>query len=229
MDVGFDDRRNCDEFCPGRRFGFRRKACSSDWRSMEKEMARHYGDRVRISSLFKSAVLVPMLTVAGRPSLLLVEKRDDLPKHGGQIAFPGGKMEPYDKGPVETALREFEEETGLPSSEISVVDMLDPELTHTTGFVIVPVVGFLKNIDNLKKVKVDSNEIKRIIIFFLDDPNGSKFELETFALSEGFSLLYPIYRLKSGVRIWGATARILLKIMVNSGVYFKGALERRWL
>jgi ADP-ribose pyrophosphatase YjhB (NUDIX family) len=81
----------------------------------------------------ESAVLVPvfrdgegelrvLLVVRGRPGV-----------HGGQLGLPGGRAEPYDSSPLETALREAEEEIGLPPSEVKVLASLEPIDTRTTG------------------------------------------------------------------------------------------------
>ena len=194
-----------------------------DWRRIDEDIIRLFGKSADVPSLSRSAVIVPLLQISDKPAVLLVEKRKDLPKHGGQVAFPGGRKEHCDVGPVDTALREFAEETGLPSSAVSVVCMLEPEVTYTTGYVIVPIVGFIKNADILKRVRVDTNEITRVIIFFLDEANRQDFKVETLTLSSGISLLYPEYRLKGGLRVWGATARILLKVLARAEDFFKGA------
>lgn len=213
--------RDCDS-C------LREPLVSCDWRRIDEDIMRLFGKSTDVSSLLRSAVIVPLLQISDKPAVLLVEKRKDLPKHGGQVAFPGGRKEPYDVGPVDTALREFAEETGLPSDVVCIVGMLEPEVTYTTGYVIVPIVGFIKNADILKQVRVDTNEITRIILFFLDEANRQDFKVETHTLSSGISLLYPEYELKGGLRIWGATARILLKILAYAEDFFQGALGSKW-
>lgn len=198
-----------------------------DWQQMDEYISKFFGKGVRVHSLLRSAVTVPLLSISGRPAVLLVEKKKDLPVHGGQVAFPGGKKEPHDASPVDTALREFTEETGLPPDALHVVGVMEPELTYTTGYVIVPVVGIIERADLLKRIKVDNNEISRVVLFFLDgaDGQGLKFNLETLASDLGFSLLYPEFELESGLKIWGATGRILFRVLANSKHFFQGARE----
>ena len=90
-----------------------------------------------------AAVLVPLVEHADEPSILLTRRADHLEKHSGQVAFPGGKVEDNDATPIAAALRETEEEIGLDPSHIEVAGVLDTYQTGT-GFLILPVVGFVK-------------------------------------------------------------------------------------
>ena len=87
-----------------------------------------------------AAVLIPV--VARRPAagVLLTRRTQHLAAHAGQIAFPGGKIEPEDAGPAAAALREAGEEIGLDPASVEIVGYLDPYLTRT-GFRVMPVVG----------------------------------------------------------------------------------------
>lgn len=89
----------------------------------------------------RAAVLVPIVL---RPqlTLLFTQRTDTLPTHAGQIAFPGGKVEPGDASPVETAQREAEEEIGLKRDLTEPLGFLDPYLTGT-GFRVIPVVALV--------------------------------------------------------------------------------------
>ena len=90
-----------------------------------------------------AAVLVPLVEHADEPSILLTRRADHLEKHSGQVAFPGGKVEDSDATPIAAALRETEEEIGLDASHIEIAGVLDTYQTGT-GFLILPVVGFVK-------------------------------------------------------------------------------------
>src|SRR5690606_17281584 len=79
---------------------------------------------------------------SGEATVLLTQRTDHLPSHPGQIAFPGGKLEPFDDGPLDAALREAHEEIGLPRQSVQVLGYLDIYPTRT-GFRIVPVVGIV--------------------------------------------------------------------------------------
>jgi len=90
-----------------------------------------------------AAVLVPLIEddAAGR-SLVFILRTAGGP-HGGQISFPGGVRENADRSPEETALREFEEELGVPRSVVDVIETLPDMLTVTTGYEVTPVLGRL--------------------------------------------------------------------------------------
>ena len=76
------------------------------------------------------------------PTLLLTKRNEALRKHPGQIAFAGGRADPEDGGPIDTALREAEEEIGLPRAAVQVIGCDAPYRT-VTGFSIVPVIGIV--------------------------------------------------------------------------------------
>jgi 8-oxo-dGTP pyrophosphatase MutT (NUDIX family) len=90
-----------------------------------------------------AAVLVPLIEAhpAGR-SLVFILRTSGGP-HGGQISFPGGVREEGDGSPEDTALREFEEELGVPRSVVDVIETLPDMLTVTTGYEVTPVLGRL--------------------------------------------------------------------------------------
>jgi 8-oxo-dGTP pyrophosphatase MutT (NUDIX family) len=90
-----------------------------------------------------AAVLVGLVDRPGGPFLLLTTRTAHLRHHAGQVSFPGGRMESADPDPAATALREAEEEIGLPPDEVEVLGELDPYDT-VTGFRIHPVVGWIR-------------------------------------------------------------------------------------
>lgn len=91
--------------------------------------------------LTPAAVLIA-ITREAEPQLLLTRRTANLSRHPGQIAFPGGRVDPGDSGPVAAALREAEEEVALPATEVEVLGGLDPYTTGT-GFAIHPVIGLI--------------------------------------------------------------------------------------
>ena len=76
------------------------------------------------------------------PTIILTERPMTMRKHPGQISFPGGRIDPGDAGPVEAALREAEEEIGLPPDRVEVIGIADRYVT-ITGFEVVPVIGVI--------------------------------------------------------------------------------------
>jgi 8-oxo-dGTP pyrophosphatase MutT (NUDIX family) len=89
-----------------------------------------------------SAVLIPAIPREGTVSLILTTRTTHLASHGGQIAFPGGKIEPSDATPVDTALREAHEEIALPPKAVTPLALLDLHKTGT-GYRIIPVIGLV--------------------------------------------------------------------------------------
>ena len=89
-----------------------------------------------------AAVLVPIIARPEGLTVLLTQRPETMPTHAGQIAFPGGKMDKSDATPVDTALREAEEEVGLHRRHVDVLGFLDSYQTGTS-FRIVPVVGLV--------------------------------------------------------------------------------------
>ena len=87
-----------------------------------------------------AAVLVGLVERTDGLHVLLTQRTAHLREHSGQVAFPGGKMDPGDASPAATALREAWEEVGLPGGNVEVLGYLDPYLTRT-GFRIIPVIA----------------------------------------------------------------------------------------
>ncbi len=94
--------------------------------------------------LRQASVLVPIIEAAGGPRLILTMRAPTLKHHPGQIAFPGGKVDKDDEGLVEAALREAEEEIGLPRDDVDALGCL-PAHETVTGFVATPVLGLVSS------------------------------------------------------------------------------------
>ncbi|TNE38154.1 MAG: CoA pyrophosphatase [Alphaproteobacteria bacterium] len=154
-----------------------------------------------------AAVLVPLVDHPGGLSVLLTRRADHLPSHAGQVSFPGGSVEPQDANPIETALRETEEEIGLDRSFVSVWGTLDRYQTGT-NFSILPVVGLVETGFDLT---VDPNEVAatfEVPFEFLMDPGNHK---RKSAVWQGRQRIY--YEMPYGeFYIWGATAGMLVNL-----------------
>jgi 8-oxo-dGTP pyrophosphatase MutT (NUDIX family) len=148
-----------------------------------------------------AAVLVPVIT-GGETRIVFTRRTDTLSRHAGEISFPGGLADPGETPPV-TALRETEEELGLPADTVDVLGTFGAFHTRVLGTLIVPVVGLLAAEPVFTP---NPDEIERVLIEPLAslDPLGHESEFTW----EGRT--YPTYVFDTpGQVIWGATARIL--------------------
>lgn len=150
-----------------------------------------------------AAVLVPVIA---RPTLsvLLTQRTDSLPRHAGQIAFPGGKMEAGDSDPIATALREAHEEIGLDPSFVEPLGYLDAYRTGT-GYRIFPVVALVREGFVLA---LDVNEVAdafEVPLDFLMDARNHKTHVRSWNGAARRFYAIPFQERY----IWGATAGIM--------------------
>jgi 8-oxo-dGTP pyrophosphatase MutT (NUDIX family) len=91
-----------------------------------------------------AAVLVPLYTSGGELHAVFTKRRDDLRRHPGEISFPGGRYDEGERDLLATALREAEEEIGLPADAVEVLGALQPTPTIATGYAVYPFVGMIE-------------------------------------------------------------------------------------
>lgn len=153
-----------------------------------------------------SAVLVPLIADNAGIKVMFIERPPFLKRHAGQIAFPGGVMEPGDSGPLVTSLRETHEEMGLVSKIIEPLYLMNPERAITSGFLVYPVVGLVDiPIDQLC-LDPDPNEVQD---YFFLDPFDLPYEpVEKKFSHDGRIQTYMEFPLMTGKSIWGVTGRI---------------------
>ena len=153
--------------------------------------------------LAPAAVLIPI--VARRElTVLLTQRTEALRRHAGQIAFPGGRMEPTDRDPIATALREAQEEIGLDPSFVEPLGYLDAYRTGT-GFRIFPVVSLVREGFTLA---LDAREVAdtfEVPLAFLMDERNHRTEARTWLGVERRFYAMPF----EDRYIWGATAGIM--------------------
>jgi 8-oxo-dGTP pyrophosphatase MutT (NUDIX family) len=151
-----------------------------------------------------AAVLVPLVCRAPQLTVLLTLRTEHLALHGGQVAFPGGKIDEADIGPLEAALREAHEETGLDPRLVEPLGYLDVYQTRT-GFRIVPVVGLVDPAACFSPADGEVAEVFEVPLSFLMDPLN---HLQQSRLWQGVERRF--YAMPYGDRyIWGATAGML--------------------
>jgi 8-oxo-dGTP pyrophosphatase MutT (NUDIX family) len=163
--------------------------------------------RTRMPSVLKNAsVLIPIVQRPAGLTMLLTQRTDNLSSHAGQISFPGGRAEEQDSSPIETALREAEEEIGLDRRHVEIIGVL-PDYITGTGYRITPVVGLVTPAFELA---ADPNEVAEIfevpLSFLMDGANHRRMAID-LPQGAGRRRFYamPYQRFF----IWGATAGML--------------------
>ena len=158
--------------------------------------------------LTHSAVLVPLYIAHSELWVLLTRRSDSLPHHAGQIAFPGGAAEAGAADEVATALRETEEEIGIPASQVLVLGQLD-DLATPTGFIISPVVGAIPYPFEVQLAAGEVEAVLPVPFSFLANPE--MIEHQVFE-HRGKQVVSPVYHYR-GRRVWGATAKIIADLV----------------
>jgi 8-oxo-dGTP pyrophosphatase MutT (NUDIX family) len=153
--------------------------------------------------LAPAAVLIAVIARA-ELTVLLTQRTDTLRSHAGQIAFPGGRMEPTDRDPMATALREAHEEVGLDPSFVEPLGYLDAYRTGT-GFRIFPVVSLVREGFALKLDEREVADAFEVPLAFLMNEANHRTETRFWRGQER-----RFYAMPFGERyIWGATAGIM--------------------
>jgi len=170
-----------------------------------------------------AAVLIPLFEDDGEVHVVLTKRPETMPSHQGEIAFPGGTVQPgIDASPRDAALREAYEEIGLHPADVEVVAALDRLGTVGSRFVIDPFVGLLAGRPVLR---ADPREVVRVfdvpLAELLDDATYRE-EHWTFPVSEAqvsdvrpFTELDVVFFELEGETVWGATARILRSFLAR--------------
>lgn len=173
----------------------------------------HAGDHVTDPSLMEfmegltlrdAAVLIGIVERDGAATLLLTRRTDHLKSHAGQIALPGGKIDPADADPVAAALREAEEEVGLDRRLVEPLGLIDPYVSNT-GFRIFPVVGLIDPRAPLTPNPDEVADVFEVPLAFLMTPGNHLIEQRPFRGRERRYYAMPWQER----RIWGVTAGIL--------------------
>ena len=159
--------------------------------------------RAGVNATRPAAVLVPIID-RSEPTVLLTLRTVALASHAGQVAFPGGKIDPADESPVAAALREASEETGLASTLIEPIGYLDLYLTFS-GFRILPTVARVKPDFTLVLNPQEVTEAFEVPLKFLMMPANHQRETRDW---NGFARDYYAIPYQNRY-IWGITAGIL--------------------
>ena len=153
-----------------------------------------------------AAVLVPIVE-RPQPTVILTLRPETMRKHPGQISFPGGRIDPGDEGPIAAALREAEEEIGLPPAMVEVIGLADRYRT-ITGFEVTPVVGILPPDLPLRPHPGEVAAMFEAPLHYLLDPAHQQVRSASWRGQERhyYEIDYE------GRRIWGATAAMIVNL-----------------
>lgn len=154
-----------------------------------------------------AGVLVPLINRPDGVTVLLTQRTAHLQKHAGQISFPGGGWEPGDPDLIATALRETEEEIGLPAAHVQVLGQLATYET-STGYGVAPVVGWIEPPFPLALDPFEVAEAFEVPLAFILDPANHRRERAVRDGRERFFYVLPY----EDRYIWGATAGMLVNL-----------------
>ncbi|MFQ6037167.1 MAG: NUDIX hydrolase [Candidatus Aminicenantales bacterium] len=156
----------------------------------------------------KAGVLLLLYPKGGRPHLVFTLRTEQVDFHKGQISFPGGHQEP-DERLDQTALREAQEELGIPPESVRILGSLTPLYIPPSNTCIYPVVGVTEEPPRFIPHEPEVAEVLEIPLDHLIHPESIQRETRTLS---GQKLEVPFYHYK-GHKIWGATAMVLAELL----------------
>lgn len=160
--------------------------------------------------LSKAAVLVPLLQNGRGWEILFTRRSNTVMHHKGQVSFPGGMAEPYDAGPVATALREANEEINIELDSVKIIGCL-PDVISISNYWITPVVGVL---EFASKLFIRTDEVDKIFtvpVAFLSDSRNFYTEIRQLPSGEQAEVVF--FKEYQGEQVWGITAAITRELI----------------
>jgi 8-oxo-dGTP pyrophosphatase MutT (NUDIX family) len=158
---------------------------------------------LRVHGRTKAAVLVALYVDGGDLRTVFTRRRHDLRSHAGEISFPGGRRDEGEHDLRVTALREAEEEIGLPRDEVRIVGALMPTPTVATSYAVYPFVGL---IEPGREWTLSAQEVDEVLELRLTDLRAARTRRRL--MHRGIPFRTDVYSVGELV-IWGATARIV--------------------
>jgi len=167
---------------------------------------------LEVRSTTAAAVLVPLYVQDGELHAVFTERRHDLPRHAGEISFPGGRRDPEDATLTTTALREAHEEIGLDPASVEILGALQPTPTIATGYAIYPFVGLIAPNQTWTP---SAGEVASVIELSLRDVAAGYARRRLSRRS--IAVRTDTYAIDGHV-IWGATARIVADLLDRAAI-----------
>jgi 8-oxo-dGTP pyrophosphatase MutT (NUDIX family) len=171
---------------------------------IQQKLSRNQHATLSHTEMRQACVMVPLVLKEDQLHLLLTKRTDTVEHHKGQISFPGGMVDEEDESSNTTALREVEEEIGIPSSAINILGRLD-DIHIPSGFVVTPIVGYIKS---LAELKTSADEVAEVLLIPLEkffDPSLRRTEIRELKGVARQVYLYDVWK----EPVWGATAHII--------------------
>ena len=160
-----------------------------------------------------AAVVIPVVR-RDDPTLVLVRRAAHLRRNPGQIAFPGGIIDASDRDARAAALREFEEELGVPRDRVQIVARLEDVVTLALSVMVTPFVGFVDSPIAFAHDPSETAGVHEIALSAIYAPRALRRGIET-VVHEGRSYDVPTWLFDHGdVHVWGATARMLHALLI---------------
>jgi 8-oxo-dGTP pyrophosphatase MutT (NUDIX family) len=158
-----------------------------------------------------AAVLIPLLREADHWRVLFTRRTGLLVEHSGQVAFPGGRADPQDASPEQTALREADEEIGLKPSDVRVLGCL--RRLHTiTNYLVTPVVGAIPWPYSFRLAFEEVSRVFTIPLAWLVDPGNHEVrERVTYLPLPPVPVIY--FKEYEGELLWGVSAQIMIDLL----------------
>lgn len=155
------------------------------------------------------AVLIALYPDNGVLRTVLMKRPSYDGTHSGQVSFPGGKLEEFDSGIVEAALREAEEEVNIKPSEVKVIGQLTQLYIAPSNFLVHPILGILKSRPNFipDRHEVESIHTPELSYLF----GAESVEEKEVLLNTGFKISAPCFTV-DGHTVWGATAMMIAEL-----------------
>ena len=156
-----------------------------------------------------AAVLVPIQQKANGDHLVLTQRAEMLNSHSGQVAFPGGRIDPRDSGALAAALRESQEEIGIDPDHVRVLGQLD-QVTAASSYLVTPFVGLIPHPYEFRLNLSETAAVFSVPVAVLLEPGCFKAE-PRFHPPHRRDPIYHFYY--QDWDIWGATARIMMQLL----------------
>lgn len=157
-------------------------------------------------------VMILLMEHEGKWHTVLIRRTEDGHTHSGQISFPGGKKDRQDEHLTATALRECDEEIGVPANAVEIIGNLSPLYIPPSNFLVTPTVAWLKTPWRFRPSEREVQEIIQVPLDLLFDPAIKKVKEVKRSDLKNIGMHTPVYALDKDIMIWGATAMIIAEL-----------------